>query len=55
MVYYCIYNNPPLVPVLTRVNPVRTLNANVLKIHLHIIILSTPRWCELGQLSQYSG
>jgi hypothetical protein len=38
-----VYNSPPTIPILSQVNPLHTLPANLPKIHSNPILPSTPR------------
>lgn len=42
-VHYRVYNNPPLISVLSRLNPFQALPTHFLEIHFNIILPSSPR------------
>ena len=45
-VHHLVNNSPPLVPDLNQINPLRTLQHYFLKIHLSVILPSTPVSCK---------
>ena len=50
-VYYLSHKGPPPVPVLSQLDPVHTFTSHFLKIHLNIILQSTPgspKWSHLA-------
>jgi hypothetical protein len=38
-----VHNSPPLVPIMSKTNPIYTLSPHSFKIHFNIILSSTPR------------
>ena len=47
-VYYRVHNSPTLAPILSQVNPVRTLPTASFKIHSNVILPPTPRSSKLS-------
>jgi len=45
-VYYRVHKSPPLVHILSHMNPVQTFSSYVPKIHINIILSFTPRSSE---------
>ena len=42
-IHYHVHNSPQVVPVLSQINPLHTLQSNLFKIHFNIILLSMPK------------
>ena len=53
-VHYCIHKCPPPVPILSQLERVHTLTSYFLKIHLNIILSSTPGYPKLSFFLQVS-
>jgi hypothetical protein len=41
-IQYCVYNSPPLDPILSQMNPVHILTSYFFNMHFHITILGLP-------------
>ena len=44
--YYCVYNSPYLLPILSQINPVHTLTASFFNTHFNIILSVTSKYSK---------
>ena len=40
---YSIHKGPPIIPILSRINPILRIDTNLLKVHSNIVLPSMPR------------